>query len=208
MDTVIYTIGHSNHTLEVFVRLLQQHSVTALCDVRSSPHSKYNPQFNYEALKSVLPEIGIAYVFLGKELGARSGDPNCYVGDKVQYEKLAKTFLFQQGLDRVDELAQPHRVSLMCAEKDPLTCHRTILVARHLVERGHAVQHILDDGTIETHDDAVQRLRRELGIHEADLFRSDEELVDDAYRIQGERIAFTLPDAENALHRAMGEDYS
>ena len=135
MNETVFTIGHSTHPQERFVSLLCQHGITALCDVRSTPYSRVNPQFNREGLRESLRACGITYVFLGKELGARSADPTCYEYGKVKYDRLAVTDLFRQGLDRVREGTRTYRVALMCAEKEPLECHRTILVARHLVDR-------------------------------------------------------------------------
>src|SRR5437773_2453789 len=115
----VFTIGHSAHDLEHFTALLVRHNVTAVADVRSMPYSRVNPQFNRETLKQHLLRAGIAYVFLGKELGARSEDPSCYVNGKVQYGLLAETDLFRKGLDRVCVGMHKYRLALMCAEKDP-----------------------------------------------------------------------------------------
>jgi len=186
----IYTVGHSTQPFEKFLNLLQKQGVNAIADVRSAPYSRFNPQFNREELRSALKANGIRYVFLGKELGARSEDECCYVDGKVQYKLLARTPLFQSGISRVLEGAETHRISLMCAEKDPLDCHRTILVARELMNRGAAVTHILQDGLTESHHDAISRLISKLGLAEADMFRSEEITVDDAYDQQGDRIAY------------------
>lgn len=187
---MFFTIGHSTHNIEKFIGLLKLHRITALVDVRSSPYSRLNPQFNREPLKEVLRGHEIAYVFLGKELGARSNDSACYVGGKVQYDRLAKTKLFSEGLDRVLQGAEKFRIALMCAEKDPLACHRTILVTRHLVGRGMSAQHILEDGSLESHDKAMERLMRQLKLPEGDMFRSRSDWLEDAYRLQGDRIAY------------------
>jgi uncharacterized protein (DUF488 family) len=192
----MYTIGHSTHPLEYFIGLLSRHGITALCDVRSKPYSRMNPQFNRETLKKSLEEFRISYLFLGRELGARSEDPDCYQGGKVQYDRLARTELFQQGLGRVqDGLGKGFQVALMCAEKEPLECHRAILVARQLAALSIDVQHIHADGKIESHDDALRRLCSMVGVPERDLFRSTEELQADAYRRQEERIAHELEPA-------------
>ncbi len=168
------------------------HDITALCDVRSTPYSRLNPQFNREILKAYLRPFGIAYVFLGAELGARSDDPCCYNKGKIQYEQLAKTSLFQKGLERVLKGTEKYRLALMCAEKDPLNCHRTILVARHLECAGMTIQHINSEGKLESHPTAMRRLTRQLNLSENDIFRSENEILADAYRIQGERIAYIL----------------
>lgn len=191
MKDVLYTIGHSTHPAEKVIELLREHAVTVVADVRSRPYSRMNPQFNREAFCSHLKSAGIGYVFLGRELGARSEDRGCYVEGKVQYDRLAQTALFRTGLDRVIQGMKSHSVALMCAEKDPLTCHRTILVCRHLVTRGVKVAHILEDGRLESHDEAVSRLLRELGLADGDLFRNREELVDEAYARRAEQIAYT-----------------
>lgn len=186
----ILTVGHSTQDAEAFTALLRQHSVTAVADVRSSPYSRFNPQFNREALQRHLREKDIAYVFLGEELGARSNDPGCYSGGQVQFDRLARTALFQSGLDRAVDGAARYRLALMCAEKDPLDCHRAILVARELQRRGRQVEHILEDGALESHPDAIDRLLERLHLNQPDLFRSKEDLIEDAYRIQADRIAF------------------
>jgi uncharacterized protein (DUF488 family) len=161
--------------------------------VRSQPYSRFHPQFNRENLSSELRRVGIAYVFLGDELGARSKDPACYERGRVQYDRLAATALFQRGLDRVREGMRSHRLALMCAEKEPLDCHRTILIARRLAAAEVAVDHILADGAIESHGAAMDRLIGKLGLPAAGLFRTREDMVADAYRIQGERISYSLP---------------
>jgi uncharacterized protein (DUF488 family) len=193
MQGVVLTIGHSNHPLDRFGGLLQSHSVRAVADVRSTPYSRTNPQFNREGLKDALAAIGIAYVFLGKELGARSEDPDCYEAGRVRYDRLARTEAFKKGLERVREGSEKFRLVLMCAERDPLGCHRTILVAKHLYEQGFNVQHIHGDGTVECHADAIIRLVRMLKMPHHDMFHSWEEIVQDAYKRQEERIAYTIP---------------
>lgn len=195
MQNTVFTIGHSTHSQELFISLLQRHRVTALCDVRSKPYSRMNPQFNREELKDALLAQGVQYRFLGKELGARSDDPNCYENGKVQYDRLAETELFKYGLKRILRgMRDDFRIALICAEKEPLECHRAILVARHLVARGVTVEHILADGSLENHDAALSRLARMINLREPDLIHSREQLIEDAYRKQGERIAYEAVD--------------
>jgi uncharacterized protein (DUF488 family) len=114
----VLTVGHSTHSFEAFVGLLRQHGVTALVDVRSAPFSRFNPQFNKDALEHSLTAHDIKYVFLGRELGARSDDTSCYEKGRVQYGRLARTELFRSGLERVMTGSREHRIGLMCAEKD------------------------------------------------------------------------------------------
>lgn len=196
--TDVFTVGHSTHSKDAFLDLLRGAGVTAIADVRSSPFSKYNPQFNRTALKEALQAAGIHYVFLGKELGARSDDPSHYIHGRVSYPRLAKSEAFRKGVERVLKGAEKNRIALMCAEKDPITCHRTILVARALVEAGAKVSHIGPNASIESHDEALSRLMRDLKIDEHDLFASRQELLDRAYRQQEQRIAYEQPDETEA----------
>ncbi len=200
MQDTLFTIGHSTHPQERFICLLRQHGITALCDVRSMPYSRMNPQFNREELEKALLAQGFEYRFLGKELGARSDDPRCYEAGKVQYDRLAETTPFKYGLKRILKGAKEgFRIALMCAEKEPLECHRTILVARHLVALGIDVAHIHADGCLEPHDVALSRLARMLNLPEHDMFHTREELLANVYRKQGDRIAYEVdPDSATA----------
>ena len=194
----VLTIGHSTHSAEVFLALLRQHQVEAVADVRSSPFSRFNPQFNREALEQFLKAGGIRYVFLGKELGARSEDRSCYLDGRVQFDRLAQTPLFQSGLDRVLQGANRYRIALMCAEKEPLECHRTLLVAKALAARGQPVLHIHADGHLETHEAAMERLLEVTGLPKVDMFRSKQELLAEAFARQELQVAY-VDEAQAAL---------
>lgn len=186
----LLTVGHSTHSIERFIELLQQNGVTAVADVRSVPASRFTPQFNREPLRGSLERVGVRYVFLGKELGARSSDPSCYIDGKVQYRRLAQTPAFASGIDRLIDGASRGRLAIMCTEQEPLDCHRTVLVSRVLTERGVEVSHIHGDGSIETHDDAMVRLRTKHHLAEPSLFDTEEELLGRALDLQESEIAY------------------
>ena len=187
---VVLTVGHSNHSFAVFLRLLKQHDVTALADVRSTPYSRFNPHFRREALARALQNHDIGYLFLGRELGARSKDPSCYEKGRVQYSRLAQTDLFRDGLARLLREADHDRIAVMCAEKEPLQCHRTLLVARHLVARGVAVDHILATGELEPNEATMERLLVGVKLPREDLLYSKRELIEQALALQEARIAY------------------
>jgi uncharacterized protein (DUF488 family) len=190
----VLTLGHSNHPLAKVLELLARHGVTALADVRSHPASRFNPQFNRNAFRDSLREAGIDYLFLGRELGARSDDPACVEDGRVRYERIARTPRIREGLERVMAAAATQTVALMCAERDPLTCHRTILVARHLVARGAEVAHIHAGGRLESHDAAIARLLNEVGLApEGDLFRGRAEVIEEAYARRGRELEYQVP---------------
>jgi uncharacterized protein (DUF488 family) len=190
MNHAVYTIGHSTHPLEKFLELLRLHGIEVLADVRSTPVSRRNPQFNRDNLRKSLAVVNIEYVFLGQELGARSKDPSCYVRGQVQYPLLAQTDLFKSGIARLLQDRQTYRIAIMCAEKEPLHCHRTLLVTRALQQQSVPVLHILEDGTLEEHAATMQRLATQLKLPAADMFTDAAAINDMAYAKQAEKIAY------------------
>jgi len=188
----LFTIGYSVNPVEHFIEMLNVHGITALCDVRSSPYSRFMPQYNRESLKAEVARRSIAYLYLGAELGPRSSDPSCYENGKVQYKRLAASGIFQQGLVRLRKGMETHRIALMCAEKDPLMCHRMILICRNLAGDDIVIRHILEDGSLEDNKDTEKRLMKLLKVEPADLFSNEADQIQRAYDLQAEKIAYTL----------------
>jgi uncharacterized protein (DUF488 family) len=191
---LLFTIGHSSQTIEDVIARLQQHGVETVADVRSSPYSGRYPQFSREALQKSLIVGGIRYLFLGRELGARRDEPECYVEDRASYEEISKLPNFQRGIEMLLAAAQQRRVALMCAEQDPLTCHRSILICRELAHCAIEIHHICRSGAIESHRDAERRLIAEElgGSDQGDLFPdavNDEVRLQQAYSRRAHRIA-------------------
>ncbi|MBE9127607.1 MULTISPECIES: DUF488 family protein [unclassified Coleofasciculus] len=201
----LFTIGHSNHTIEGFISLLQQHEVTALADVRSHPYSRFLPHFKRKELKEALSRERIHYVFLGQELGARSNNPECYIDGKAVYDKIAATETFHEGIQKVLKGLKKHRITLMCAEQDPLICHRAILVCQHLCQFNLHINHILKNGELESHYDLEDRMLNKHGFNikgepvQLSLFDKEfsnlltrEECLEKAYKLQGDEIAYVF----------------
>ena len=192
-ETQVFTIGHSNHTMDQFVRLLKAAKIDAIADVRSVPFSRQWPQFNRHELKAALRNVEISYVFMGDQLGARPKDRECYQNGTAAYSLIAKMPGFIDGLERIKRGAQEKNIALMCAERDPLDCHRTILVARHLQNQGIAIFHILADGSIESNKNIEKRLLDLTEMRTGDLFSkpiSTEEAIANAYEYRGQVIAY------------------
>lgn len=192
----VLTIGHSTYGWDQFAALLRKVGATAIADVRSAPYSRYNPHFCREDLHTRLKAEGLAYVFLGRELGGRPSHPSLFTDGIADYEKMATTESFRAGLDRIIEGATRYRITLMCSEQEPLDCHRCLLVARRLVERGASVGHVLPSGSIEAHQSTEERLLALTGIRTEDLFSAPAERLAAAYRNQGFRVAFSEPSPE------------
>lgn len=190
----IFTIGHSNHSVDRFIDLLRNVGITAVADVRSVPYSRRMPQFCRPELKYALSNASIAYVFLGDRLGARPKDKSCYRNGVADYDLIAATQDFQEGIKRVEKGAESYCITLMCAEREPLDCHRTVLVSRWLQKRGATIRHILADGSIEPNEETEKRLVKLMKLDIGDLFtspRDDADPVAQAYVKRGREIAYT-----------------
>jgi uncharacterized protein DUF488/helicase-like protein len=178
---------------ERFLDLLRRAAVTAVADVRSAPYSRQFPQYNKEMLSSALRADGILYVFLGQELGGRPTEIRFYCDGIADYEQMSTSPQFKAGLDRVVEGAKKYRIALMCSERDPLNCHRCLLVGRALVNRGIQVSHIVGDGSIVAHAAIEEMLLERSGKGGDDLFTPRSERLANAYREQARKVAYTEP---------------
>ncbi len=199
----LFTIGHSTHTQEYFLGLLKQHNIDYVLDVRSSPFSKFASWFNKDAIEDYLKKNNIVYCPMGKFFGARPTDRTLYCAEGyLDFEKTRASELFKKGLDNVMlGLASGHNIALMCTEKDPFDCHRTIMVSRGFELNGVSVQHIHADGNLETQDEINIRLldnlekKENVDIHQISLFeqqKSDKEWLEDAYRLRNKEIGYNI----------------
>ncbi|MFZ5616685.1 MAG: DUF488 family protein [Pseudomonadota bacterium] len=190
----IWTIGHSSHSYAQFLALLRGAEITAVADVRSSPFSRHSPQYNAATLKADLKQDSVAYSFLGKELGGRPPSGDLFRDGIADYERMAQTAEFREGLDRVIEGARAFRIVLMCSEHDPLDCHRCLLVARALSERNLVVRHVLSDARQKTQSEIEEILLANAGQDSGqdDLFASRSERLAAAYRQRARKVAYAL----------------
>ena len=197
-NNILYTIGHSNYTIKHFIDLLKQHNINTIVDVRSVPYSRYCPQFDKKILAAALETANIQYMFLGKELGARPDNPACYKNGCVDFKSIASSEEFKDGLQHLLTSIEKHNIALMCTEKEPLECHRTILICRNLKEHDISIKHILESGKIEEHHDTERRLVKMLKI-EPILFEPDKtesDLIEQAYEQQSQNICYKLVESK------------
>ncbi len=186
----LLSIGHSNIPAERFVAMLQDAGVSAVADVRSVPLSRHFPWFSKNNLSARLAAEGISYLALGDSLGGRPQDDSLYREGVADYEVMARQPKFLGGLDQVLETAARARVCLMCAEREPLDCHRCLLVAPKLAERGLSIGHILHDGTIEPHAATEERLLA-LDAKDHGLFAAGQsKRLAAAYRRRAQAVAY------------------
>jgi uncharacterized protein (DUF488 family) len=186
----IYTIGHSNHAAVRFIDLLQGAGIDCVGDVRSTPFSRRNPQFSWKALMASLKDAGIEYWFLGDALGARPKDPACWEDGRVSFARIAASAAFREAIRALIDGSHAKRIALMCAEKEPLDCHRTILVGRALAQRGADLAHIHADGRLESQAELEQRLLH-VAKEQVDLLSSRDAALARAYDKRGRQMAFT-----------------
>lgn len=192
----ILTVGYSTHEWPDFLALLRGVGVTAIADVRSHPTARL-PSYRQENLAPALRAEGIAYVFLGDELGARRVEPECYVEDRADYGRIERLPKFREGVARLERGAAEHTIALMCAEKEPLDCHRGVLISRVLTEEGWQVGHVLADGSIEPHATTEDRLVEIVGVDPLlDGLAGRDKLVERAYSERGLQIAYQRPSDE------------
>ena len=192
----LYTIGHSNYPVEHLIDLLQKYQMDYLLDVRSTPYSRYAPQYNTDVLKKKLEENGIRYAPMGNYFGARQSNMEFYPNGYLDFELFRESELFKKGLDNVLLGLEQYNIALMCTEKDPIECHRTIMVARGFELIGVNVQHILHDGHCMTQEEINRRLldmyfpeRGQLSLFAADN-KSDEDYLNEAYRMRNREIGY------------------
>jgi len=158
-DTAVYTIGYGQRRGADVIDLLQRYGIEYLVDVRSTPYSRFRPEFSRPALEKALPALGVRYVFMGDLLGGRPSDPTCYRDGKVDYTALSRTPAYQHGIQRLKKAwMQGLRVCLLCSEARPEDCHRTKLIGQSLAEQGIPVRHIDADGSAVDHDLVMRRL--------------------------------------------------
>ena len=180
-----------------FLRLLRPFEITLLMDVRSKPQSIRFPHFDHIELESALPGESIRYVLMGEELGGRPDDPKAYREDgMVDYKARRKARSFQAGIERIIKELEHHSVALMCAEEDPLSCHRFLMICPELTALGIDPQHIRKGGIIDTQRECEDRL---LETHQLSamagntLFPFDRAAaLEDAYAAQSEKVAFRI----------------
>ena len=167
----LFTIGHSNHPPEHFLALLQQHAIQVLVDTRSSPYSRYSPQFDRETLRDLILPAGIKYLYLGDVVGGRPREDNCYDAEgRVLYSRVARLPDFREAIDRLKRGADDFRLALLCSEEDPAHCHRRLLISRVLLSEGEAIQHIRGDGQLQSDPEVEAQSGKQLIERQPALF--------------------------------------
>ncbi|MDD4738287.1 MAG: DUF488 domain-containing protein [Candidatus Pacebacteria bacterium] len=197
----IYTIGYASYSLKEFIAVLKKYGINAVADVRTTPYSQFKPEFNKDVMAKELKSNRIYYVPLGKECGARPDNKSCYVNDQVNFDILAATDLFYHGIQRLRNGTERCVIGIMCAEQDPIQCHRYILVARELSKHYPEIEivNILPNGKIEEMGETESRLLQLYHLDKDEfpgLGKSLDERLKEAYAKQGEKISYHINDKE------------
>jgi uncharacterized protein (DUF488 family) len=199
-DHTVYTVGYGNRPIADFLDLLSKYRIEVIGDVRSTPYSSRYPDYAREPLRVTLRDAGIKYVFLGEELGARPSDPVLYDAGRASYSAMAASAAFQRGIARVETGSSRFRLALMCAEKDPIDCHRAVLVSRELARAGARIFHIDAAGALQSQPELEARLLRLYGLDQVPLFEPERisRAVDEAYKRRGGDLAYDVDAAYRA----------
>jgi uncharacterized protein (DUF488 family) len=197
-NPVIYTVGHSTHSWEYFLKLLQEYAIDCLVDVRSVAASARNPQYNKQPLSNLLKSNGITYLHFAEEFGARHTDPDLMdENGKVDFEKVRRSWHFKQGVERLwSGIEKRHKIVLMCSESDPFDCHRFSMITVALQKDGFQVQHIMKDKTLKNTSDLEKLLLKKYAskLPQPDMFQPNVTIEDQlkiAYRLRNTDIAFS-----------------
>jgi uncharacterized protein (DUF488 family) len=190
MDKAIFTIGHSNLEISDFINLLLANKIELLVDVRSAPYSKLYPHFNRNPLEVSLTKNSIKYIFLGDSVGGRSNNIKDYSKGRVVYKKIAEKKEYISSINTIIQNSSKYKIVLMCSEKEPLECHRTLLISRSIEAHMVKILHIHRDGQIESQSEGIQRLLKIWKLDSPNLFGEDAERIDEAFTKQESKYAY------------------
>ncbi len=202
MVETVYTIGYAGFSIEDFVEILHEHDVSVLVDVRSSPFSGYHQEYNKDLLKQTLGRARIYYRNYAEEFGARQPDRSYYPKGYLDFQLFARSPAFQKGVRKVeDSMEQGFCFALMCAEIEPIDCHRAILVARAFADHGYEVIHLRPKKGPLTHQELELQLldryfpnRNQLVLGEP--IQDDQTLLQEAYRLRNAEIGYHIEEGE------------
>lgn len=198
----IFTIGYAGFAIDDFIKALKKHNINSLIDVRSSPFSKFYQDYNKPLLCDTLQKNGIIYRNYNSEFGARQDDKTYYPNGYLDFSMFTRSKVFLDGMQKIiNAIPLGYKFVLMCSEKDPINCHRTIMVGKAFSDNGISVSHILSDGHIITQSDIEARLldmyypdRDQLALFGEQL--SAEEMIENSYKFQNEKIGYRINNSE------------
>ena len=198
----IFAIGHSNYPYDKLINMIKKYDINCVVDIRETPYSKYNIQYNKEAFNESLRNSGFLYIYMGKEFGAKRTNKDVYTQEGyADFEKVAKEDIFLNGIERLKKGCQMgYRIVLLGAMQEPIRCHRSILVGRELVKNDFDVKHILDDYSIVTQDDIEEMLlnkyfsnRNQITIEDlTGNSLNNEEMINEGYKLANREIGYRI----------------
>ena len=198
----IFTIGHSNYKIERFIEMLKYYNINCVVDIRGTPYSKYNIQYDKETIKETLTKAGFIYIYMAKELAAKRENKISYYDEGYSdFERVVLEEDFKRGIERLKlGCEKGYRIVLMGAMQDPNRCHRSILVGRALRDNGFDVKHILDDYSLASQEKLEEELlekyfkdRNQITIDEVlGNKKSEKELIEEGYRLANKEIGYRI----------------
>lgn len=198
----IYTIGHSNYPVERLIDMLKHYNIDTVVDIRGTPYSKYNVQYNKETIEHTLKKEGFIYIYMATEFAAKRINKVSYNKEGYSnFEKVINEESFKNGIQRLKNgVLKGYKIVLLGAMQDPIRCHRSILVGRELIKYGFNVKHILDDYTLASQKDLEQNLLDKYFINRNQITidnllgtsKNEEDLIKDAYKLANKEIGYRI----------------
>lgn len=194
----IFAIGHSNYPYDKLIEMIKKYGIDCVVDIRETPYSKYNTQYNREVLRENLKSSGFTYVYMGHEFGAKRQTKESYNDDGyADFEKVIKEELFLKGIERITkDLQMGYKIVLLGAMQEPIRCHRSIMLGKYLNEKGFDVKYIMHEGNIVNQDYIEEDLlnkyfsdRNQLSIDSLlGTDKSREEMIEEGYKLANKEI--------------------
>lgn len=196
----IFAIGHSNYPYDKLIEMIKKYGINCVVDIRETPYSKYNTQYNRESLRENLKSSGFTYVYMGHEFGAKRQTKESYNDDGyADFEKVIKEELFLKGIERITKgLQMGYKIVLLGAMQEPIRCHRSIMLGKYLNEKGFDVKYIMHEGNIVNQDYIEEDLlnkyfsdRNQLSIDSLlGTDKSREEMIEEGYKLANKEIGY------------------
>ena len=198
----IYTLGHSNYPFDKFIEILKKYDINCVVDIRSTPYSKYNTQYNKEFLHETLKNLGYTYIYMADEFGAKRRTRNSYNDEGyADFDKVILEEDFKKGIERLKVgCAKNYKIVLLGAMQEPIRCPRAILLGRELIKEGFNVKHIMHEGDLKTQDELEEQLLEKYFEERNQLTMdsllgnamSREDMIKESYKLANKEIGYRI----------------
>lgn len=196
----IFAIGHSNYPYSKFIEMIKKYNINCIVDIRETPYSKYNTQYNKECFRETLKKDRFTYIYMGQEFGAKRGSKQSYNTEGyADFEKVIQEGIFLNGIERIKNgIDMGYKIVLLGAMQEPIRCHRSIMVGRFLNKEGIDVKYILHEGNVVSQDYIDEELLNKY-FSDKDQISIDsllgkgqdkQEMIEEGYKLANKEIGY------------------